>query len=340
MSILGRLGDECSARLIPAHVSLELTYRCNERCGHCYLATYDDRASGRAPLSTERWLSILDELAEAGTLFLILTGGEALLHPDFWAIAERASRLGFATGLITNGQLVDERAARRFAALGFSNVTVSLYSLEAEIHDRMTNVNGSHAQAIAALEHLLAAGVPSGINCLLTSANIDGYWQLANWAEARSLPISFDPAVTARLDGALTPTSLRASAQQLRAFYSELARRTESPSSQASLERPSPAPDAPVCNAARAKAAVSVHGELLGCLEVRTPLGDLKLISFVEAWSSEGARRIREIRNASLKMPGCAHCPGMAGAEAGDVFAPVLYLLEIERIRSEALGGA
>ncbi len=87
--------------MIPMQSTLELTYRCNERCKHCYLATYDDQDDGRPVLTLEEWKNIFDQLAEVGVLLLVFIGGEAMMHPHFWSIAEHAAQRQFALTLIT-----------------------------------------------------------------------------------------------------------------------------------------------------------------------------------------------------------------------------------------------
>src|SRR6476620_8011330 len=103
---------EMSARAqklnIPLSVQLDLTYRCNERCVHCYL-DHDDHGE----MTTAEVKHVLDQLAAAGTLFLIFSGGELLLRKDFFELVAYARQLGFDIKLKTNGLLIGERAAAR-----------------------------------------------------------------------------------------------------------------------------------------------------------------------------------------------------------------------------------
>ena len=86
---------------IPLSVHFDLTYRCNERCVHCYL-DHDDHGE----MTTGEVKSVLDQLAAAGTLFLILSGGELLLRKDFFELLAYARGLGFDVKLKTNGILL------------------------------------------------------------------------------------------------------------------------------------------------------------------------------------------------------------------------------------------
>lgn len=339
MPILEDFRNRATDRLIPFQATLELTYHCNARCGHCYLSAHDDSIEGKTPLKLHEWKNILTQLADAGTFYLVFTGGEAMLHPDFWDIAEYASNLHFALSLITNGSLLDEAAADRVRLLGFTNVTFSLYSLNPGIHDQMTGYEGLHAKVLAAIDILAARGVRVGINCLLTRHNIESYFELEEWAKLRGFEINFDPMVTAKTDGGLSSLCERASSDQLSKFYAKLHEtgRNFAPISVHDADRP-------VCNAGHGKCAISVHGDLLTCLEIREPVGNLKEKNFKELWFSSEAERSRSYKNRDLKFDltrgdgaFCDHCPGMAGAEAGDCMAGVPFVMEIARFKRQVV---
>ena len=86
----------------------------------------------------------MGELREAGCLFLSLTGGEVLSHPDLFRFLDRARELNLAVQLLTNGTLLRPGMAKRLAS--YSNlmgVSVSLYGATADVHDGITQVRGS-----------------------------------------------------------------------------------------------------------------------------------------------------------------------------------------------------
>ncbi|MBI5460160.1 radical SAM protein [Methanobacterium sp.] len=87
----------------PTHASIELTYKCNFSCKHCYINS--------SPKNDEFWeknklFEILSDLKSLGILIVELTGGEPLVHPDFPEIIERCLQLFPVVGVDTNGYLL------------------------------------------------------------------------------------------------------------------------------------------------------------------------------------------------------------------------------------------
>jgi len=90
MSLMQEMNERAAELGVPMGVHLDVTYRCNERCVHCYL-DHDDHGE----MTTAEVKDVLEQLAEAGTFFLTLSGGEVLMRRDFFEILEHARRLLF-----------------------------------------------------------------------------------------------------------------------------------------------------------------------------------------------------------------------------------------------------
>src|SRR5580698_11341519 len=107
MSVLGLEMVTKALKLnIPLTVQLDLTYRCNERCVHCYL-DHDDHGE----MTTAEIIDVLEQLADAGVFFLSISGGEVLMRRDFFEIVERARQLLFNVKVKTNGVMIREKEA-------------------------------------------------------------------------------------------------------------------------------------------------------------------------------------------------------------------------------------
>src|SRR5947209_6024532 len=133
MSLMSDMNYRALELGIPISVHLDVTYRCNERCVHCYL-DHDDLGE----MTTAEIKDILDQLAEAGVFFLVLSGGEVLMRRDFFDIVEHARGLLFNVKIKTNGVMIREPEARRIRELGVEQIQISVYSHRPEVHDAIT----------------------------------------------------------------------------------------------------------------------------------------------------------------------------------------------------------
>src|SRR5207244_2290697 len=147
--LLEQMTEKALARNIPLSVQLDLTYRCNERCVHCYLDHEDHGEMTAAEIK-----GVLDQLAEAGVFFLTMSGGEVLLRKDFFEILEHARAMLFNVKLKTNGILIRERDAERIRSLGVQQVQISIYSHRPDVHDAITKVRGSLSRSLDAIRFL------------------------------------------------------------------------------------------------------------------------------------------------------------------------------------------
>ena len=102
-----RLHDKVSIQRIPIAGSLEVTTRCNLHCAHCYInLPIDDRQVCKQELSTKKWYSILDQIVDEGCLWLLITGGEPFIRPDFLDMYTYAKKKGLLVTVFTNGTTI------------------------------------------------------------------------------------------------------------------------------------------------------------------------------------------------------------------------------------------
>jgi molybdenum cofactor biosynthesis enzyme MoaA len=126
----------------------------------CYTDCFNRPDAIRQELATAEIFRIMDELAEAGTLELCLTGGEPLARPDFFQLYEHAIRCGFLVTVFSNGTLITEAYADRFAALRPHRIEISLHGITRETFERITQGQGSYDRCLQAIGHLLDRQIP------------------------------------------------------------------------------------------------------------------------------------------------------------------------------------
>lgn len=169
------------ARKPPGPVVIwNLIRRCNLTCKHCYSISADKDFAGE--LSQDEVFAVMDDLKAFKVPALILSGGEPLLRPDFFAIARRSKALGFFTALSSNGTLIDEKMMERIVAIDFDYVGISLDGLGAT-HDKFRRMAGAFDRSLHALRLCRDAGLKVGVRFTLTQdnfADLPGLLQLVD----------------------------------------------------------------------------------------------------------------------------------------------------------------
>src|SRR5450631_3976899 len=181
---------------IPLSVQLDLTYRCNERCVHCYL-DHDDHGE----MSTAEIKDLLDQMADAGVFYLTISGGEITMRRDFFEILEHARLRTFCIKLKTNGVLIRKKEAERLRELGVESVQISIYSHRAEVHDAITKMPGSFRQSIAAVRLLREQGLLVTLANVLMNQNAADYMSVKTLAAELDAKYFMDPTITPMMDG-------------------------------------------------------------------------------------------------------------------------------------------
>lgn len=324
-----RLRERSVEQRVPVNVMIELTYRCNLRCRHCYL---EGLPPSREPeLSTDEIVDLLDQLADIGTLYLAFTGGETLLRPDLGTLIDAAAERGFATRLFTNGTLLTEEWIRRLARLGTVSLDVSVHGATAETHDWMTRCPGSFARALGAVELARASGVHTILKMPLTHRNLAERQAVKEIAAGLRAALVVDPVVTARHCGARDSLCLRLGHSELVDLFRE-------------EKVGPPGPDGLTCNAGVNTAVVTPFGEVRPCVQLLLDCGRIGARSFSEIWTgNETLKILREMTDKDIvgcnecpRKDACNRCPGMALLEDGDLLGPSSSACLVAAAQAEA----
>jgi heme b synthase len=152
-------------------VAWEITRNCNLACLHCRAAATNETYTGE--LETDAGFALLDQIAETGNPIVILTGGEPLLRPDIFDIAEYGTKKGLRMAMAPNGTLITRSIARKMKHSGIERISISLDGATAQSHDGFRGVEGAFEGALRGIDHAKEAGVEFQINTTITKANLD-----------------------------------------------------------------------------------------------------------------------------------------------------------------------
>jgi radical SAM protein with 4Fe4S-binding SPASM domain len=303
-ALLGEMQEWAYRNVVPLNASIEVTLRCNIRCLHCYNFDRDEPrpACDKPELSTDEILRAMDDLRAAGCLFLMLTGGEVLSHPDLFKFLDHARALNLSVQLLTNGTLLRPGVAARLASYqNLLGVSVSVYGATAEVHDAVTQMPGSFRRTWDGIGRLRHLGVAVRVKFILMKQNAHEVEAMRASAESRRLPYLMDLTITSRHDRSQGSLATRIDAETLEALY-------RGPLEDMAVRAPVEVTDESVpCNCARGNVGISATGDVVPCVSVPWVAGNIREQPFAEIWRSSPV--FEQIRGYKLAdYTACAPC--------------------------------
>jgi AdoMet-dependent heme synthase len=340
-------------RHLPWSVHVDLTYRCNERCIHCYLDHED-----HGEMKTDEIKNVLEQLAQSGTLFLTLSGGEIFLRDDLFELLEFARSLHFDISLKTNALLIDAERARKLRALSVRRIQVSIYSAEPAVHDAITKVRGSLERTLTAIRFLQAEGLQVKIACPLMKQNLMAYRNVQALAAELGVPYVLDMTITPKMDGDMGLLQLRNPVQDLLPILQDpilnppsssqdsvqAAQLTTGSATSSGIE--SQAYEDIPCSAGHNSCYISPYGEVFPCVQMPVATGNLRQQRFEEIWfKSPEMERVRAVRESQLPVCSkcsirqyCERCPGLAQMEGGDLLGAYERACDLAELKAGLAG--
>jgi radical SAM protein with 4Fe4S-binding SPASM domain len=325
---------------IPVDGSFEITSLCNLKCVHCYI----QGTGSTNELTYPEICRILDQIAEEGCLWLLLTGGEPLVRPDFMDIYSYAKKKGIFITLFTNGTLVTPEIADFLAELPPFAVEISLYGMTPETYEKVTGVPGSFERCKRGIELLQERNLFLRLKSMVLTTNKHELRDMKRYAESIGAPFRFDCMVNARLDGSLDPVKYRLSPEEIVAL--DFIDDKQSQSWHDFYNRYHTVPDSDFlfnCGAGVNSFHISPTGRLGICSVMNEPDYDLRQGSFHDgfynAFPAVRARRYTkdtECRTCDMKGI-CLQCPAWGQLEHGDPEAKVDFLCQVTRLRVAAI---
>ena len=154
----------------PKWIAWEITRRCNLKCVHCRSSSGLE-AKGHPDFTLAEAKRVLDDIASYAKPVVVLSGGEPLLRPDVFEIAQYGTDLGLRMCLATNGTLVTQEICVKIKAAGIKMVSLSLDGASAEVHDDFRCQPGAFAGTLNAAKLFKENGISFLINSSFTKRN-------------------------------------------------------------------------------------------------------------------------------------------------------------------------
>ncbi len=349
----------------PWNGQIELTYRCNLNCVHCYCKGSEEKffpanrlhvsrhTLKNQELTTEEWKKVLDELQREGCIWLTLTGGEPLIREDFLEIYSYAKGKGFIITIFSNGTLFSDKTIDYLAKSPPFSIEITLNGITRDTYEAITQIEGSFERVMATIKLLKEKGLPVILKSNCLKQNKDEIGKIKAFTESllgkpseNKYYFKYDPMIYSRLNGDKTPSNFRLSPEELlevRKSDAEIWEEYERGlcSGFPDLER-----DKEFlyrCNAWMNQFFINPYGMLKFCQFSEKFSSDLRKGSFKEGFYNTFPQLLKQrfktdskCKNCPLR-PICYHCPARAYLETGDEEAPVEYFCELAKATAEQM---
>ncbi len=159
----------------------ETTAACNLACVHCRRLDVSRQLS-HDDLTTDQAAEMIRSLRQTGRPILVFSGGEPLMRPDVFELAELAGKVDLPTALATNGTVMNDTMARRIVDAGFRRVSMSLDGADAATHDAFRGIDGAFDSTLRGFADLRRLGMSMQINTTVARHNhrqLDDLYRLA-----------------------------------------------------------------------------------------------------------------------------------------------------------------
>lgn len=338
---------------LPLDGKIDLTYRCNNNCRHCWLWVAPDAKEKQLELSFSEIRQIVDEARAMGCQAWSISGGEPMLRPDFPDVFDFITSKTVQYSINTNGTLITPEIARLLKRRG--KKMIALYGATADVHDRVTRNPGSFEAAMRGFAYLKEAGTDFIVQIIPMRENYHQYAQMLSLANSLS-PVS-----------RVGAPWLWLSACQSTSRNTEISRQRLDPAEVIKLDEPDPIPQVQsqmigdqegqdcikssekkddrlfvTCIKNRRDFHIDSYGKMSFCYYVKDPAlrYDLRIGTFREAWDEFIPSLADVIRGGAEYLENCESCEysrdcrwcGVYGyLEHGRYGAKVEYLCQVAR---------
>ena len=314
------LGEFCIRNEIPGEFHFDLTDSCTERCVHCYVPKEQHHF-----LPYESVEKAIREFRALQGFSVYITGGECMLHPDFECICELCKSLNINIIILSNLTCCDARRIAFLREIDPQFINVSLYSMNPEEHDAITQLPGSWKKTMDTLLACEKSGVHCRIATPLLKINQNAFPELKKFADAHNMHLVPSADIIAQSNHECGNLASACSVDEIRCVMQtnrELFNRYDG------VRMPSC--DAKVCDIGSGRLYLNAQGNYYPCDSMHDyVLGNVRENTFEEIWKGEKLDYLRGLKNKDFGMcascenrPWCKVCPAANFNASRDLFSP------------------
>ncbi|MDD5477755.1 MAG: radical SAM protein [Candidatus Omnitrophica bacterium] len=322
----------------PNVCQFELTFKCGIHCKHCYTDCYNRPGSACNELGTKEVKFILDKIHNAGVIWLCFTGGDPLARKDFLEIYSYAKNKGFIVTIFTNACSMTKEIAGYLRKSPPFVIEITLNAVTKGLYEKISRVEGSFEKAMAGIKLITQRRLPLKIKTQVIKDNFKELGKIKEFVE--SLGLGYLPSIFlhSRLDGNLTPSSLRVSSQEVLSLNGKKGAIGDDCRLLSQPLASRPANNLFQCAIGGGDGVhIDPYGNLFPCICIREPKINLLKENIEQArdsilsWVRSKTFTINsKCRVCSIKG-GCRVCPGKALLETGSLEKPVEWFCELAK---------
>jgi MoaA/NifB/PqqE/SkfB family radical SAM enzyme len=344
------LHQRLSGHRLPLNGAIEVTRRCPLECAHCYNnLPMGDQEARRSELTYEEHCRLLDEITEAGCLWLLYTGGEIFARKDFLNIYTYAKQKGLFITLFTNGTLITPQIADYLADWRPFAIEITLYGRTKDTYERLTGIPGSYERCMRGIRMLIERGLPLALKTVAVTINKHEIGDMKRFTEEElGLEFKFDSMINPRIDCSQSPLAVRLTPEEVveldlrdseraaewRQMYDYYAR---------PMPPPQPSEEVYTCGGGVDGFAIDPQGRISICVLSHVDTYEWRTGSFRKGWE-QFLYKVRHKKITRLTKciacginSMCSMCPATGELESGDPEEPVDFLCHVTHLRAHAL---
>lgn len=347
----------CASLHVPVNGTFELTSRCNLSCKMCYVRhTKKQEDEKGSELSADQWIELGQQALKAGTLYLLVTGGEPILHPHFEEIYTALTKMGFIITIYTNGTLINKRLQKLFEKYPPTEIGVTLYGASKETYKKVCGTEEAFEQTIEGLERLKTVKTNLEIRTTYIQDNVADMEQIfhlamkytKNYKINQQVHRSFSTVSTEVEECRLSPKQAIDFSEKYLEFFMEQNKERQQEavyfgnrsSKRTGFEI---APKNIKCLAGKCMYSINWQGRMTGCNTFEVPYTEPLKEGFLNAWNRlpkliEEILEPEECKNCSFgKEEACGNCPPIRYIETGSFQCVPEYICEYTKERRKRI---
>lgn len=292
-------------QLMSLHI--EITGKCNERCIHCYIP-HENKVTSIAP---DLFYDVLRQCKEMRLLHLTLSGGEPMLHKNFCDFLKRCREYDFSVNILTNLTFLNNEIIKEMKENPLLGLQVSLYSMDPNIHDEITQMKGSFNKTMSNILKLIENDIPSQISCPLMKQNKTSYKEVIKWAEKYKIKVGDDYVIIGKYNHDIKNLNCRLSINEVREIICDKVSNNSEYLKQIGIQAEKNknfTPDDFICSVCSSSICIAENGNVYPCAGWQDyVVGNVKEKSLIEIWNdSSEVHYLRSLRR--LDFPKCIQC--------------------------------